>query len=82
MAWKLEVLCLVYLKALIAYSILKRVDEIHLLSFDANWQTKQGTKLNDGRYVFVIVVSVGLVMGLNVFHCKWKWRKTDGNYHE
>lgn len=36
MAWKLEVLCLVYLKALIAYSILKSVDEIHLLSFDAN----------------------------------------------
>ena len=36
MAWKLEVQCLVYLKALIAYSILKSFDEIHLLSFDAN----------------------------------------------
>lgn len=40
-----------------ADSILKRVDEIYLLSFDANWQTKQDTELNDGRYVFVIVVS-------------------------
>ena len=29
-------------------------------------------KLNDGRYVFVIVVSVGLVMGLNVLHCERK----------